>query len=76
MLGYTAVNILNGDMPVFYAEEVSSLDPQTATLLDVSTPDEILMGTIPGFRSIPLDTLRENLNRLDPDIPVYVTLIT
>ena len=73
MLGYTAVNILNGDMPVFYAEEVSSLDPQTATLLDVSTPDEILMGTIPGFRSIPLDTLRENLNRLDPEKPVYVT---
>ena len=73
MLGYTASNILNGDMPVFYAEEVSSLDAQTATLLDVSTTDEILMGTIPGFQNIPLDTLRENLNRLDPGKPVYVT---
>ena len=73
MLGYTASNILNGDMPVFYAEEVSSLDPHTVTLLDVSTPDEILMGTIPGFQSIPLDTLRENLNRLNPGKPVYVT---
>lgn len=73
MLGFTAANILKGDMPVYYAEDVSKLDPKTATLLDVSTAEEVRMGTIPGYQNVPLDELRGRLGELDPEKPVYVT---
>ena len=73
MLGFTAANILKGDMPVIYAEDVASLDPAKTTRIDVSTPPEILMGTIEGFSNIPLDELREHIGELDKEKPVYVT---
>ena len=72
MLGFTACNLLKGDMPVFYAEEAASLDPENTIRLDVSTPPEVLMGTIEGFQNLPLDTLREHLHELDKNKPVYV----
>ncbi|WP_050697131.1 DsrE/DsrF/DrsH-like family protein [Anaeromassilibacillus senegalensis] len=73
MLGFTAANILKGDMPVIYAEDVPALDPEQTTRLDVSMPEEVRMGTVPGFRNLPLDELRGRLNELDPKNPVYVT---
>lgn len=73
MLGFTAANILKGDMPVIYAEDVPALDPEQTTRLDVSMPEEVRMGTVPGFRNLPLDELRGRLGELDPKKPVYVT---
>lgn len=73
MLGFTAANILKGDMPVIYAEDVPALDPERTTRLDVSMPEEVRMGTVPGFRNLPLDELRGRLGELDPKKPVYVT---
>lgn len=72
MLGFTAANILKGDMPVFYAEELASTGPEGIQLIDVSTPDEVLMGTVEGSRNIPLDELRDRLDGLDREKPVYV----
>lgn len=73
MLGFTAANQLKGDVKVYYAEEIPQLDPSKVTMVDVSTPDEVLMGSIPGYLNIPLDELREQLNCLDQSKPVYVT---
>lgn len=76
MLGFTAANILKGDMKVFYAEELfdetGERKAEERQLIDVSTPDEVLMGTIPGSKNIPLDQLRERLDMLDKEKPVYV----
>lgn len=73
MLGFTAANILDGIMPVFYAEDMPKLDPKTSFLLDVSTPDEILMsGILPGAVSIPLDELRGRVGELPRDRTIYV----
>ncbi|MEG1361069.1 MAG: DsrE/DsrF/DrsH-like family protein [Lachnospiraceae bacterium] len=72
MLGFTASNILNGSMPVFYAEDLETLDLNKIQLIDVSTPDEVLMGTIKNSRNIPLDTLRNRMAELDPSKPVYL----
>ncbi len=71
MLGFTASNILRGDVSVFYAEQVDKLLTEGAYFLDVSTPDEIAMGTIPGAHSIPLDSLRTRLGELPADRPIY-----
>ena len=73
MLGFTAANILKGDMPVYYAEDIPGLSPEGTTRLDVSTPAEFGMSTIPGYQNIPLDELRGRLSELDPNKPVYVT---
>lgn len=72
MLGYTAANILNGSMPVYYTEDLEHLDGNQVTLIDVSTTDEVLMGTIPGAKNIPLDSLRSRLAEIDPGKEVYV----
>ena len=43
-----------------------------AVLLDVRTPQEYRQGHIEGFRNIPMDELREQLDALEPGKPVYV----
>ncbi|WP_270740022.1 FAD-dependent oxidoreductase [Massilioclostridium coli] len=73
MLGFTAANILKGEMPVFYAEQIPQIDQENSIFVDVSTPPEVLMGTIPNAINIPLDELRERLSELDPNKKIYVT---
>ena len=47
-----------------------------ATLLDVRTEGEYRRGHLNGFRNIPLDDLREHLDELERDKPVYVNCQT
>jgi len=72
MLGFTAANILKGDMKVIYPEQVDGLIASEAYFLDVSTRDEVAMGSIPGAVSIPLDELRSRLSEIPAEKPVYV----
>jgi len=70
--GFTAMNILAGSMPVFYAEEVAAVDRTQKTLLDVRTVDEFEQGSIPGTLNIPLDELRKRLAELDKSKEILV----
>jgi len=70
--GYTAVNILNGAMPVISWREVETAKAEGAFLLDVRTPAEFSFGSIPGAVNIPLDDLRERLNELPTDRPILI----
>jgi len=72
MLGFTAANILKGDMRVIYPEQVDGLLASEAYFLDVSTKDEFAMGSVPGAVSIPIDELRDRLSEIPKDQPVYV----
>lgn len=73
-LGFTAANILKGDMPVFYVEDIPKIDLDTAILLDVRTKGEVAaMGTIPGAVNIPVDSLRDHLDELPKGKEIYVT---
>ena len=72
MIGFTAANILKGDVKAFYPEQVNDLIAAGAVLLDVSTPDERAMGGIPGSLTIPLDDLRERVSELSKGKPLYV----
>ncbi|MDP4110117.1 MAG: FAD-dependent oxidoreductase, partial [Bacillota bacterium] len=58
MLGFTAANILKGDVKVFHFDEVDGLDLEKVTLLDVRTREEYAMGTPAGSVNIPVDELR------------------
>ena len=44
--GFVAQNILEGRMPIFYAEDVASIDPKKQVLIDVRTTVENKQGAI------------------------------
>ena len=73
MAGFVAENVINGTIKQFFWHDVEKLPGDgSVTLLDVRTKTEVSRGMIDGFINIPLDTLRENLDKLPADKPVYV----
>jgi len=71
--GYVASNVVTGQMPVVHWREMHAANPDEITILDVRTPEETEDGEIiKGSRNIPLDELRERLDEIPKDKPVYV----
>ena len=70
--GYVACNILSGKMSPIYWRETKNADISKVTLVDVRTPDEYSLGTIPGALNIPLDNLRERLPEIPQERPVWL----
>lgn len=73
--GYVASNVLNGSHEIIGWRELKAkldLEPASIQLIDVRTPEEFEIGTLPGARNIELDHLRERLDRLDPAKPTVV----
>lgn len=69
--GYVAGNILSGAMNPLYWRELRDANPNDVTILDVRTTDEHSLNFIEGSVNIPLDELREHLNELPKDKPIY-----
>lgn len=63
--GFVAQNILDGRMPVFYAEDVALIDHTTQVLLDVRTLAENEQGAIENSQCIPVDELRNRFHELE-----------
>ena len=73
MAGFVAENVINGTIKQFFWQDIEKLPRDgSITLLDVRTKTEIARGMIDGFINIPLDTLRDNLDKLPKDKPVYI----
>ena len=73
MAGFVAENVISGKMKQYFWHDVDALPRDgSVTLLDVRTQTEVQRGKIEGFRLIPLDTLRDHLNEIPKDKPVYV----
>jgi tRNA 2-thiouridine synthesizing protein A len=71
--GYVASNVLNGSHEVMGWRELQSLNTAGALqLVDVRTPEEFEIGTLPNARNIELDRLRERLGELDKTRPVVL----
>ena len=70
--GYVAGNILSGKMTPLYWRELKDADLSRVTLIDVRTADEFELGAIPGAVNLPLDDLREHLNEIPRDKPVWL----
>lgn len=51
---------------------MKDLDRNKITLLDVRTADEFALCSIEGARNIPLDELRDRLDEIPQDKPIYV----
>lgn len=71
--GYVASNVLNGSHEVIGWRELQRLNTAGALqLVDVRTPEEFEIGTLPNARNIELDHLRERLDELDQTRPVVL----
>jgi len=58
--GFVAENVISGDVEIFHSEDaIKPKDNQK--LIDVRLVDEVVLGTIPGAKNIPLEDLREAL---------------
>lgn len=72
-LGFIGDNVRSGRLQQFYWHDVDALPRDgSVTLLDVRTKTEAAADAIDGFLNIPLDALREHLDALPKDKPVYV----
>jgi NADPH-dependent 2,4-dienoyl-CoA reductase/sulfur reductase-like enzyme/rhodanese-related sulfurtransferase len=72
LAGMAAQNVLANDVRLAQWNEVGSLDPQKAVLLDVRRPDERAKGFIAGSIHIPLDQIRSRLGELPRDREIVV----
>ncbi|KAF1084217.1 Coenzyme A disulfide reductase [Sporotomaculum syntrophicum] len=70
--GFTAANILKGDVRVMHWDELDSLAKDSYILLDVRMDKEYQQGHVDGALHIPLDSLRERLNELPRDKQIIV----
>lgn len=72
MIGYMADDIEKGLLKQWFVEDLESLSKvENITFLDVRSKEEYARGHIEGFINIPVETLRQNLNLLDKNKPVY-----
>lgn len=72
LAGYVAENVLYGRMTPIYWREVRDMDRSAVTLVDVRTPEEFAAGAVEGAINIPLDSMRQSLDRIPADKPVVV----
>ncbi|MEG6572799.1 CoA-disulfide reductase [[Clostridium] cellulosi] len=73
MAGFIIENIKKGVVKQWYYEDDKTLPRDgSVTLLDTRTPMEYNMGHVEGFINIPVDELRERIDELDRNKPVYV----
>jgi len=70
IIGYVASNIMSGDMPIAHWDRFDEL--KDGLFLDVRESDVIGIGTVPGAKNIPLSELRDRLNELPKDVPIYL----
>jgi rhodanese-related sulfurtransferase len=60
-------------MPVVHWREMNVVNPNEITILDVRTKEETAGGEfIQGSLNIPIDDLRERLNEIPKNKPVYI----
>ena len=77
MAGFMIEDLESGKVQQFHWNDVEDLPCDgSATLLDVRTEGEYRRGHLNGFRNIPLDDLREHLDELERDKPIYVNCQT
>jgi len=71
MAGFVADNMLHKRLRVIYWNEVTGRDPDSL-LIDVRSPEEFAKGTIPGAVNLPIDDLRNSMQKLPADKKIYI----
>lgn len=72
MAGLVAGNVLSGKLKQVHVSEVRSLVESGAYILDVREADEYAQSHIKGAHNIPATELRQHLDEIPRDVPVYL----
>ena len=72
MAGLVAENLLAGRLRQVHVSQVRSLVESGAYILDVRNEDEFAAGHLVGAHNIPLPQLRQRMEEIPRDIPVYL----
>lgn len=72
MAALVATNVLYGRFKQVHVSEVRDLYEQGAFFLDVREKNEVENGQIKGALNVPLSELRERMNEIPKDRPIYV----
>lgn len=67
-----ALNVLNGRIKQVHVDKVRELVEQGAYIIDVRGAGELKTGHLKGVHHIPLNELRDRLDEIPRDIPVYL----
>lgn len=70
--GYIAVNELEGLAPMWHWEELQKPLPENVVLVDARTRGEYKRGHLRGSIHVPVDSMREQLDRIPKDKEVWV----
>lgn len=73
MAGYVAQNIVHDGMDTVQWHEIDELVAAGGTLVDVRGPKGFAKGAIDGAVHIPLNEIRDRLDEIPKDKPVYTT---
>ena len=69
--GYVAENIILGKVKPVYWRDLRDIELKNVFLLDVRTPDEFALGSLPGAVNIPLDEIRDRMDEIPSEKPIY-----
>ena len=72
MLGFTAQNIIKGEMQIFQYHDLPEIDTTADFLVDVRTREEFELGSIRGAVNIPVDEIRSRLAEFPRTGKIYV----
>lgn len=72
MAGMVAENILKKKVNIISWRDVANL-PSNTLKIDVRTPHEFSLGSMPGFINVPQEELRKHLSEWKKDTPIVVT---
>lgn len=72
MAGFTAANILKGDMKILHWDELEQLEKGSYVILDVRTKEEYDNGYLEGAICVPLDSIRQRINELPKDKKIII----
>lgn len=70
--GYVGSNLLNGEFKQVNVDKVRELVNDNSIIIDVREAYEYNKGHVKGARNIPLSELRERVNEIPKDKPVYL----
>lgn len=70
--GFVAQNYLEGLVDFYYPEDIEKLRSTEGVFVDVRTKKEFERGHLEGAVHIPVDSLREQMDSLDKEKPLYL----
>lgn len=73
MVGYVAENVISGKVKQYFWDDVEKLPKDgSVSLIDIRTPEETAGGMIDGFVNIPWASIRDRIDEIPEDKPVYL----